>query len=300
MRSQLHPQRRVVALAEVQHGTVGREQLVALGITPSSIDNRVADGRLHVRHRGVYAVGHRILTREGEFMAAVLARGRGAVLSHRSAAQLHGFRWTDAQVVDVSVAGRGTQRHAGIKAHRPRRLMDDETTVHLGIPVTTVARTLLDLGDLLDERQLARACDEAERQRAVDWAEVIGLVGRHPGKLGAKRLRRLLERHGVGEDRTRSDLERRFRAFCQAHRLRPPEVNAVVAGYEVDTCWPDARVIVELDGFAYHRTSLAFERDRRRDAALMALRWVVIRVTWARIEHDGPVLVSELRALGVR
>ncbi len=171
--------------------------------------------------------------------------------------------------------------------------------VYLGIPVTTVARTLLDLGDVLDERQLSRACEEAERQRCVDWTDALLLVERHPGKLGAKRLRRVLAQQGVGEDRTRSELEQRFLAFCNHHRLGRAEVNSVVAGFEVDACWPAARVVVELDGFAYHGTRLDFERDRRRDAALAALRWVVIRATWARIEHDGRALAGDLRALGV-
>ncbi len=287
--------RRIADLAARQHGSIERRQLLRLGLSASGVDNRVASGRLHRRHQGVYSVGHAVLTQKGRWMAAVLACGDGAALSHGSAGELHAVRRSDSLHIDVIVPGRRTQEHAGIAVHRPRRLEPDELVCIDGIPVTTLARTLLDLGDVLGRRQLERACDESERSARVDWQAVLVLIDRHPGKVGSRRLRRLLAEHGIGGSRERSGFERDFVDFCAAHHLPAPEVNAVICGEEVDFCWPASRVIVETDGYEFHRTRFAFERDRRRDRALVAVGWRVIRVPTLRTGRRA--LARDLRRL---
>ena len=290
-------ERSLAALATVQHGVVAREQLAALGFQPSAVDRRVAAGRLHVIHRGVYAVGHPVLGRDGRWLAAVLACGPGAALSHRSAAELHGFRSADAARIDVVVPRGRPQRHAGIAAHRPTRLAPDEVTEIRHIPVTAAERTLIDLAAVVTRRHLERACDDAERARTVDWSRVVELIERQPSRLGARRLRRVLSTHGIGESRTRSELEGRFLALCALHRMPRPDVNLVIAGYEVDFSWPAPRVVVETDGDEYHRTRVARERDRRRDADLTVAGWRVMRISHHRLDRDRRALVRDLRRL---
>ncbi len=232
-------------------------------------------------------------------MAAVLASGPGAVLSHRSAAHLFGMLRVDRAAVDVSVRTR-SDRHRpapGIDLHRPRTLLEDETTVVGGIPVTTAARTLLDVAEVVSRRRLERACDEAERARLVDWAHVHAVVDTHPHKLGAKRLRRLIVEYAIGEDTSQSELERLLREFCERRDLPAPSGNQSLLGMEIDFCWPAYRVIVETDGWEIHRTRIRFEEDRRRDAALVVAGWRVVRITKARLLHDASTLTRELRAL---
>ncbi len=289
--------RLLAALAARQYGVFALWQALAAGVSRQAVQRRFALGRLHRVHAGVYALGHPALTREGRWMAAVLACGPAAVLSHRDAAALHGFHASAATRFDVTVPGRSHRRHPGIAVHRPRVLPEDEITARAGIPVTTPERTLLDLAEVLAGRPLERACDQAEAARAVDWARVDELLTRHPGRLGARRLRRLLRDHPVGEDRARSELERRVASLCGRHRLPRPEVNAAVEGLEVDLAWPDARVIVEVDGFAWHRTRRAFEDDRARDTRLAAAGWRVLRVTHRRLEEDARTFAAELGAV---
>jgi very-short-patch-repair endonuclease len=276
----------IAALAERQHGVVGRVQLVALGLSHRAIDGRVAAGRLHAVHRGGYAVGHRRLTREGRWMAAVLACGPGAALSHRDAGALWDLSATDRRGIEVSTP-RHRRDRAGIEIHRAR-LEPDETTIHEGIPVTTVARTLLDLAAVLPRHRLKRVVEQAEILRLADRTSLDALLARYPRRQGTAALREM--RRAV-PTLTRSELERRFVAFLDAHDLPRPRVNAVVEGFEVDFHWPDQRLIAELDGRAAHDTVTAFERDRARDRALQAAGWRVVRITWHQL-HDEPARIA--------
>ena len=230
-------------------------------------------------------------------MAAVLASGDGAVLSHRSAADLWGIRETASGRVDVTVP-RWVRPRDGIAAH-VATLALDEITIERGVPITAPTRTLLDLATLLSPRRLERAVEQAEALRLTDG--LSELVERHRRRHGVPALRRIIEAGRIGATLTRSELEDRFLAFLDAHGLPRPEVNVHVetaAGwFEVDCLWRRRRVIVELDGYATHGTRAAFERDRARDRALQAAGWRVIRVTWRQL-HETPTLVAaELRAM---
>jgi len=287
-------ERLLAALATRQHGVVGRGQLLDLGLGRGAIDARVRSGRLHVVHRGVYIVGRTKIGQRGRWVAAALAYGEGAVLSHRSAAALWGLIRAPGRIVDVtSASGRG--RRPGIRLHRGR-LHPNERTTQDGIPVTCVARTLLDLAEALDERGLERAFEEADRlgllkMGAVDLACERG-VGRRPVAL----CRRVMDRARMPHT-ARSPLEDRFARFCDERNLPPPSLNVEVLGREVDAFWPAKQLIVELDGFAYHHHRAAFERDRARDAALQTAGYRVVRLTHRRLDREAGAVEAELRRL---
>ena len=230
----------IAQLAGAQHGVVARRQLGALGVGRGAIDRRVQRGRLHVVHRGVYAVGHRALTRHGRWMAAVLAAGPGAVLSHHSAAALWGIRPTSRIRIDVTVprtlhATRTLHPHCAV-------LTSDETTTHDGIPTTTPARTLVDLAGALTLRQLERAINETDRLRLVSATSIEHLINGHRGTTNLRTL--LLN----ARSSTRSELEAEFLAFLDRHRLPRPETNTIIEGMEADAAWREHHLIVELDG----------------------------------------------------
>src|SRR4051794_7046642 len=285
----------MAALAERQHGVVPRRQLTARGARADAIDHRVERRRLHPVHRGVYAVGHRKLTREGAWMAAVLAGGDGAVLSHRSAAALWGIRDTSAPDVSV-IAVRPRRGRSGLAVCRIT-LAADEVTTHRAIPVTTAARTLLDLAALIDEHQLARAAERAEALRLGSPTSLAELVARYPGRPGVPNVKRLLDHGRVTPTTTRSELERRFLTLLDAAGLPRPLVNEPVDGAkEPDFRWTRERLIVELDGFETHGTRAAFERDRARDRALMAAGWRVPQNTTRQLDAARSPPAAELGA----
>jgi very-short-patch-repair endonuclease len=282
------------AVAEVaarQHGVVTRRQLRAVGVGDGSVSWWVRTGRLHRLHHGVYALGHPVVTPEGRWLAAVLACGPGAALSHRSAAALWGIGVADRGRVDVTVP-RTRSGPAGIAVHRGRRLDADETTTLRAIAVTTLPRTLADLADVLAEPRLARAIHEAEVARSLAPRALEAAARRTHGRRGNGRLCRAL----AEPDRTRSELERRFRRLCRDHGLPPPAVNATVARMEVDFLWPDARVVAETDGWAFHRTRTAFEHDRERDQALARAGHRVLRFTHRQVVERPAEVVATLRA----
>ena len=279
----LGPDALIAALAGRQHGVVGRAQLLAAGIESNAIKRRVQAGRLHPLYRGVYAVGHRVLSERGRWMAATLATD--GILSHRSAGALWGLRpWTGR--IDVTTP-RTRAKRPGLLLHRAA-LAPDEITVRDGIPVTTPARTLVDLAGVLQRHQLQHALNEAERLR-LDAPH----LERYPTKRGTRALRTL-----APPAHTRRDLEARFHTFLNDRRFPAPQTNVLIEGKEVDFAWPDRRLIVELDSWEYHRTRQAFEDDRRRDRYLKARGWTIIRVTWRDLD-DPDALEAELRALAL-
>jgi hypothetical protein len=292
----------IARLAGRQHGLVARAQLLAVGALPRAIDHRVERGRLHLVHRGVYAVGHRVLSPAGGWMAAVLACGEGAVLSHRSAAALWEIRSTSRADVDVTVH-RKLRRRPGIQCHHSD-LPPDEVTTLRGIPVTTPARTLLDLAAVLDRRRVERAANEAEIRRLADTLSLEDLVARHPCRVGLPTIRAILEAGAIGAAVTRSELEDRFLVFLEGAGLPRPQVNAALwlreRWIEADCLWRPQRLVVELDGHATHRTAAAYEGDRRRDRALSAAGWRVVRVTWRQLHGEPEALAADLRTLLAR
>jgi very-short-patch-repair endonuclease/predicted transcriptional regulator of viral defense system len=284
----------ISALATRQHGVIARAQLVEMGLSLDAIEYRVKLSRLQPLHRGVYAVGHRALTRHGRWMAAVLAGGPGAVLRRRSAAALWGIREADPARVEIAAPrDRRQPRIAVQRIELPR----DETDEHEGIRVTTAARTLLDLAAVLDEHHLARACERAEALRLGSPTSLQDLVDRYPRRPGTPALRRLLERGGVVPTRTENDFERRFLTLLDAENLPRPLVNEPLGAIRPDFRWPEQRLIVETDGFETHGTRAAFERDRARDRALTAAGWRVVRVTKRQLDDDPDTLAAELAAM---
>ena len=282
----------VAAQAARQHGVLSRAQLAACGVGPDSIARWARNGRLHIVHRGVYALGHVASSTESRAMAAVLACGPGAVLSHRSAALLWQLGITWRGPVEITAPAR--RRHPGLRIHRSRTLDAGATTTERGIPVTTVARTIVDLADVLGERQLARAVNEAQVTRHLDPAELAALLQQSPGRRAHVRLAPHLART---EPPTRSAFEDAFLAFAAGHGLPAPQTNRRVAGYEVDVLWRRRRLVVELDGRAFHSHARAFERDRERDANLLAAGYRVLRVTWQRLTREPEREAARLRAL---
>jgi very-short-patch-repair endonuclease len=279
--------RRIVALAERQHGVVARRQLVQLGLRDDAIRRRVKDGRLWRIHQGVYAVGRPTLTLHGRFSAAVLSCGPGAAISHVAAGVLTGVLKEQGARIDVTVAGSGGRRRRGALIIHRAALPDADVTSKHGIPVTSPARTFVDLADVLPRRRLERGLDEADYL----GLDLSGLRPR-PGRRGRGALASALARHAAGSTRTRSELEERMLTLCESSRLPPPEINSSIEDHEVDFVWRAERLIVETDGWRAHGTRAAFERDRRRDADLLAAGWRVLRISYAQLERE-PAWVAE-------
>jgi hypothetical protein len=285
----------VATFAARQHGVVTRAQLLDAGVGRRAIDGRIARGLLHPLHRGVFAVGHRRVGRDGRWMAAVLAGGDGAVLSHRSAAALWRMRETS-RGPEVTVARhRGTR--PGVEYHEAV-LRPDEIAVVDGIPATTPARTLLDLAAVLSREHLKAAFQEAEVRRLTSPTSLDALLARYPGRRGTQAIRRILdEHHEIGRTVPTSVLERRFLAVLDAHGLPRPSINRLSREGELDATWPDHRLIVECDGFATHGTRRAFEDDRAKDRNLTVAGWRVIRITWRQLTEDPETIARQMGIL---
>ena len=290
------------AIGEVagrQHGVLSRRQLADLGLGRGAIQHRLDRGRLLPLLRGVYAVGHLALTRESRWMAAALAGGARAALSHGSAAALWGLRPAGSRRADVTVPTWRRSRPQ-IRFHAAP-LPADEVTLENGIPVTAVPRTILDLAAILDRRAVERCVNEAEIRRLWDSLSLVDLLDRHGGRPGAPAIRAILRHRGEGAAFTRSELELRFLQFVAAAGLPAPAVNQPLwvrdQLFEVDCLWRTERVVVELDGRAYHLTALAFEEDRRRHRILEAAGWRTVQVTWRQLHRETAELETDLRRL---
>jgi predicted transcriptional regulator of viral defense system len=290
----------LAACAATQHGVVTHGQLLALEFSRREVQGMDQAGWLHRVHRGVYAVGRRSLSRKGRWMAAVLACGPGALLSHRCAGALHGILRAAPTTIELTVPSDRARAIAGLRTHRSRCLEPQDRDAVNAIPCTSVALTLLNLAAVAGRRQTERACDEAEVQRLVDLQQLHELLDRARGRRGAATLRAVLHEHAAGTTLTRSELEERTLALCRRANLPSPAVNADVAGasgrtYAVDFHWPAQRVILETDGHAYHRTTSAIERDRRKEADLVTAGERVLRSTWLAVEHEPDRLARMLR-----
>lgn len=298
------------ALAELaarQHGVFGLAQLRALGLSTRAVSHRVATGRLHRIHRGVYSlVPRELLSWKGLYMAAVLACGHGAVLSHRSAARLLELRNYGYHRIEVTVPKRSTRSHSGVAVHRSTTLIAPaDVTVVNAIPTTTAARTLFDLGGVLTPRQLERAFDQADAMQLLDLNEINDQLARNPNRPATKAVRHLLATHYIGSTPTENDFEDAFLALTRSLGLPAPTPQFYIdpgdgdPPIRADFAWPELKIVVETDGRQTHGTKQAFESDRRRDQRLTAAGWKVIRTTWRQLTqrpHElEPVL---LRLLG--
>jgi hypothetical protein len=272
--------RRIAALAGRQRGYATRKQLLGLGLGQQAIKYRVKIGRLIPVYAGVYAVGHVPALPHDRAVGALLACGPDAVLSHGSAAVVWGIfkRWELPFEVTVPTL----RRRSGIRVHRAV-LARPDITRQLGIRVTSAARTVLDTAPRMSDKALRRAVNDLRRPghlRLPALAEVVDRCPRHPG---SRRLGPLLE---APTGPTRSQLEDDFLAFCERWGLPRPQVNVIVAGREVDAWFSEERVIVELDGWAFHSNRDSFEGDRDKDATALALGIPTIRVTDKRMKSQ--------------
>lgn len=280
-------------LAARQHGVISRQQLLDAGLGRRAIGRRAEAGRLRCIHRCVYVFGWRELSWKGKSMAAVLACGEGAVLSHRSAAALWGLARFAAGPIDVTAA-RG-RRRLGITVHEGS-LVGVELTRIAAIPVTSLARTLFDLAEVLDEEQLRNAFEEADRMRLLRVRELEAVCERGHGRKALRPVRRLLEDLRYPAD-TQSPLEDRVLDLCREYDIPHPVTGAVVLGREVDAFWPDQKLMVEADSWEYHGNRAAFERDRERDATMQVEGYRVIRLTHRRLDGEPATVANQIRRM---
>jgi hypothetical protein len=295
---------RIGRLAERQHGVVALRQLQLLGLSKSAVSRRARAGRFHRIHRGVYAIGYPKLTGCGHWMAAVLACGPRAVLSHRSSAGLAGVRPDNRRKSDVSVPSPSARPRAAIEVHRSVTLTADDVTTVEGIPCTTIARTLVDLGDVLDRRAVERAVEQAEVLRLFDLREIELAIERAGPRRGTGLLSSVLENLD-GPTLTESELEEAFLALCRAAALPTPEVNAWMtlsdgSPIKVDFLWRRERLAVETDGHPYHRTRQSRERDARRDVLLRLAGFEPVRFTGRQVVFEKEWVTRSLLALASR
>jgi hypothetical protein len=268
-----------------------------LGFTREEISWRVKTGRLHRLHEGLYAVGRRDVRLDGALMAAALACGRDALVSHRSAAVALELFDFPLHVIEVTVPGLGSRRRPGIRIHRTRRLEPSECSEVRGISVTSVPRTLLDLAGTIARRHLRRCYEQAARNGILDRAAVVACIESHPGRRGVGLLRGLAAYDPEPAARTRSELERLFLDFCRVEGVPTPLVNTHVAGYEVDMLWEDAKLVVELDSWEFHGDREAFERDRAKGSDLKLAGYDVVRVTCRQLTRERSRLGATLATL---
>jgi very-short-patch-repair endonuclease/predicted transcriptional regulator of viral defense system len=288
-------------LARLQHGALARRQLNESGWSEAEIRWRLEAGRLHRIHAGVYSLAPRqLLSRQGRWMAAVLASGPDALLSHHTAAALWGIRGYSGGTIHVTTAHKSTstkriRRHLSV-------VPSDERVVEEGIPVTSVHRTIFDLAPHEDVDAVVAMIKEAEYLNCWDLLSLPDLLERYPGKRGRRKVRFALER--LTEEppgRTRSKLEERCAPFLRRHRLPLPRFNDwILLGpkrFQVDCHWPHLELIVELDGWEGHHTRPAFQDDRARDRALRVAGYSVIRLTWTQLNSEPGQVAADLRQL---
>jgi predicted transcriptional regulator of viral defense system len=276
--------------------------LANAGVTSKVVEHRLKRGTLVPIHRGVYAVGHTRLTSHGFWMAASLAAGRGAVLSHRDAAALHGIRPCNRPTVEVSTPTSAASTPK-LTVYARRRMVAAERTTVDGIPVTTVERTLVDLACVLPQHQLRKALAEAERMRLVDARALAACLQRTRGRAGGGHRRltaALAEQVTNGPQLTRSEAEDLFLDVVIEGRLARPQMNERIVGEEVDAVWRDLRVAVEVDSRAFHSSPTAQARDRAKSNRLAVAGWRLLRFTWSDLTHDRAGVVAKLNAVGVR
>jgi very-short-patch-repair endonuclease len=282
-------------IASASHGVVTRAELLAAGITFEEIRRRLRKGALLREYRGIYRVGHRAPSIEARYLAAVRACGTESLLAGRAAGYLWGLFKGTAPAPEVIAP---TKRLvAGLITRRSRHIDAEDVTVHRGITVTSVARTLVDLSSVLPEDDLARACHEAGIRHGTSPTQVESVLARRPSSPGARKLHRILR----GDVRlTLSQLEARFLDRLRDAHLPLPQTNRLAGGRRVDCRWPERRLTVELDGYQYHRSRHAWEQDRRRERESRARGDEFRRYTYGDVFEEPRFMLAELRALLTR
>jgi very-short-patch-repair endonuclease/predicted transcriptional regulator of viral defense system len=281
-------------LGAAQHWVVTYGQLRALGLGPDSIRHRVKTGRLYPVHRGVYAVGRPALEQKGRWLAAVLACGDNALLSHRSAAALWGLAPSSVESdIEIVVQDTVLRGRPGLLVHRRADLAAQNRREVDGVPVTDPISTLVDLASCAPERQVEKAINAADRLGLVDSetlrATVPGLAPR-PGMACIRRL--------AGCDAlTDTGLERKFLAIVRSANLPLPRTQAMVSGYRVDFYWPDLGLVVETDGWRYHRTPGEQATDQRRDQAHARSGLTTLRFSEDQVRREPRAVQRTLTAV---
>ncbi len=292
----------VARICHEQHGLITLGQLEEQGLTVRAVHERLVAGRLHRIHQRVYSLTPGVFSQRGKFMAAVLASGPGAVLSHRSAAYLWGLVDEWDEPIDVTAPNRRGRSPAGVAAHRDGSLRLIDKTKLYGVPCTSLARTLLDYAGVAPEWELRRAVAQAEVLGVLDVEEMRSTLRRGSRRRGVARLRLVIDSLHPQTRRTRGDLERLFLGMCIRTELPQPEVNIwldVPGGraLQADFLWRDARLIVEADSRGFHDTASAFEHDRKREQRFQSAAWRVCRCTWAQVEREPRRVAATIRAL---
>ncbi|HET9676605.1 MAG TPA: type IV toxin-antitoxin system AbiEi family antitoxin domain-containing protein [Solirubrobacterales bacterium] len=285
-------------LVERQHGVVTREQLLALGFSAMAIRRRLERGRLFRVRRGVYAVGRPELNREGRWMAAVLACGEGAMLSHCSAAALWGFGKEKKGAIDVSVRRHCKVRRPGIRVHDRAGLRNRDIGTRRGISVTQPVKTLLDIALELPENRLERAINDADKRDVIDPDALRKALEDHPGEPGIRPLRAILDKHTfrLSDD----ELELLFRPLAAAAGLPTPLTKQIVNEFEVDFFWPDLGLVVETDGWRYHRTPAAQTRDALRFQTHTAAGLTPLRFSHWQVKYNPDHVRTILKKTAMR
>jgi very-short-patch-repair endonuclease len=283
-------ERAAVHIAARQHGVITRAQLITAGLSADAIRHRVVTGWLQRMHRGVYLIGA-VEPPLAWPTAAVLACGDAALLSHYPAAVHWSIRPPSTGAIHVTVVGRHVRGPAGVTVHRTTNLHPHDATRHRGIPVTSLARTLLDIASDTPPKHLARALDEARIRHALSDHALKAQFARYPNHRGVAAMKRAMH---TDPRLTRSEAEGRLLELIREAGLPEPQTNVIVEGHGVDVFWPEHRLAVEVDGYAFHSSRAAFERDRRRDADLRVGGIDVLRVTWTQIADEPLPLVALL------
>jgi hypothetical protein len=282
-------------LAERQHGVVARWQVLELGASGGLIQRRTLGEMLIPLFHGTFTLGHRRVTREGRWMAAVLASGPQAVLSHASALELWEVRGSHGPIEVLRPSGGAWHRHPEIRVRQTRSLPPEHVAKERGIPVTTVERALLDMAGRLSAKQQERTLVAADRAGRVNWQVLQRLVARGRGRKGIGRLRRVAMEVDPRAVDAKSPLEVDFLALCRETGLSLPQVNVFVGPYLVDFFWPAQKVVVETDSYTYHRDRPAFESDHQRTVALTAAGYEVHRATHQMLAWDPAPFMNLVR-----
>jgi very-short-patch-repair endonuclease len=279
-------------IASQSHGVVTRRELLDAGVSRYEIEHRLRTGSLIRAYRGVFRVGHRAPSLEASYLAAVRACGERALLAGRAAGHLYGLLGRASPPPEVLALGRRPAR--GVRVRQARAIDPRDATVYRGIPITTVPRTLVDLAGLVSGEELAWACHEAGVKYGTTPGQVREVLGRRSNSRGAGKLRRIVD----GDTPiTISRLERQFVKLIRDAGLPLPTTNKRAGGRRVDCRWPQARLTVELDGYRYHRSRHAWERDRQREREARARGDEFRRYTWADVHEEPQATVAELRRL---
>jgi very-short-patch-repair endonuclease len=284
----------IVRLAATQHRIITWPQLLEIGLSARAVAHRVATGRLHRVHRGVYLLeppgtADRITL----LAAAVCSCGAGAVLSHYAAAELWGLLSPEPGAIDVTMVRRNPGARPAVSLHRPSMLDERDVRVRQGLRVTAPARVALELATHLDAGRLEELLARTRVECSMTDSDVAATLHRYPAYPGTGILRAAMARDH-GPSLTRSSAERRLLDLIRRAGLQPPSTNVRTGRYEVDFLWPDSQLVVEVDGYAFHHDRAAFERDRRKDAALLAAGLRVMRFTWRQIVEEPLTVVARI------